>query len=106
MSTRKFSVILALTVVILATLACSALSTTPTVSNIRMATDDTGKTTTTTYSPSEVFFVFADLSNIKVGSVIEAKWYAVNVTGVDANTEINTSDYTYESGIDYVYFKL
>ncbi|MBI1794909.1 MAG: hypothetical protein HYR70_12085 [Chloroflexi bacterium] len=106
MSTRKFSVILALTVVILATLACSALSTTPTVSNIRMATDDTGKTTTATYSPSEVFFVFADLSNIKVGSVIEAKWYAVNVTGVDANTEINTSDYTYESGIDYVYFKL
>ncbi|MBI2759399.1 MAG: hypothetical protein HYX49_12080 [Chloroflexi bacterium] len=106
MSTRKFSVILALAVVILATLACSALSTTPTVSNIRMATDDTGKTTTTTYSPSEVFFVFADLSNIKVGSVIEAKWYAVNATGVDANTEINTSDYTYESGIDYVYFKL
>ena len=92
--------------IIVATLACNALSPKPSVSNIRMATDDTGKTATTSYSPSDAFYVFADLSGIKVGSVVEAKWYAVNATGVDANSEINTSDYTYEANIDYVYFKL
>ena len=50
--------------------------------------------------------MFADLSGLKVGSVVEAKWYAVDVQGVDANKEINTSDYSYESGVSYVYFKL
>jgi len=71
-----------------------------------MATDDTGKTTTTSYSPGNAFYVFADLSGIKVGSVVEAKWYVVNATGVDSNSEINISDYTYQSGINFVYFKL
>jgi hypothetical protein len=106
MKFRKVSVLLAVVAVLLVTLACSALDTTPTVSNIRMATDDTGKTTVTSYSPSQEFFVFADLSGLKVGSVVEAKWYAVDVQGVDANKEINTSDYSYESGVSYVYFKL
>ena len=108
MNIRKLSIVLALTAVLFAMLACSAVNfnTTPTVSNIRMATDDTGKTTVVSYSPSQEFFVFADLSGIKTGSLIEAKWYAVNVQGVDANKEINTSDYTYENGVDYVYFKL
>lgn len=106
MNTRKLSILLASVAIIVATLACSALTTTPTVSNIRMATDDTGKTPTSTYAPNQAFYVFADLSGLNVGQVIEAKWYAVNVTGEAPNTEINTSDYTYESGINYVYFQL
>ncbi len=106
MKNRKIAILIGVIAVIAATLACSALSTTPTVSNIRMATDDTGKTSTSTYSPGAPFYVFADLSGIKTGSVIEAKWYAVDAAGVDANSEINTSDYTYEQGIGYVYFQL
>ena len=106
MKIKKYSILLATVVLISVTLACNALSPKPTVSNIRMATDETGSTITTSYSPSDAFYVFADLSGLKVGSVVEAKWYAVNATGVDANSEINTSDYTYQSGISYVYFKL
>ena len=106
MKNQKYSILSIATAIIIATLACNALNPKPSVSNIRMATDDTGKKTTTSYSPSDEFYVFADLSGINVGSVVEAKWYAVNATGVDANSEINTSDYTYESGIAYVYFKL
>jgi hypothetical protein len=106
MKTRKYSIFLAVIFVIVATLACNALSPKPTVSNLRMATDESGNTTTSSYAPADAFYVFADLSGLKLGSVVEAKWYAVNATGVDANSEINTSDYTYESGIDYVYFQL
>ncbi len=106
MKSRRFSVALAIAAILIGSLACGTLSTTPTVSNIRMTTDDTGKTQTSTYAPSDKFYVFADLSGIKVGSVIEAKWYAVSVAGVDPNSEINTSDYTYESGIGFVYFQL
>ncbi len=109
MRARKLPVILAVTVLLGAMIACSSLQSAPAapaVSNIRMTTDDTGKTSTTTYAPGDQFYVFADLSDLKAGSIVEAKWYAVNAQGVDANSELNTSDYTYESGIGYVYFQL
>ncbi len=105
MKTRKYSIYSAIAVIV-ATLACNALAPKPVVSNIRMATDNTGKTTTSSYSPSDAFYVFADLSGIKPGSVIEAKWIAVNASGFDTNSELNTSDYNYESGIAFVYFQL
>ena len=105
MKTRKNSIYSALAVMVVA-LACNALTPKPVVSNIRMATDNTGKTTITSYTPTDAFYVFADLSGINPGSVIEAKWVAVNASGVDSNSEINTSDYTYESGIAFVYFQL
>ncbi len=106
MKTRHKSLGLAAVAIFVATLACNALAPKPTVSNIRLTTDKTGTTTTTSYSPGDAFYVFADLSGLKTGSVVEAKWYAVNATGVDANSEINTSDYNYELGIDFVYFQL
>ena len=71
-----------------------------------MTTDDTGETPTSMYSPGDEFFVFADLDGIEAGSTIQAKWYAVDAEGVEQNFEINTSDYTYEAGIGYVYFQL
>ncbi len=106
MKLRKLAVFLGAATLLLAIIACSTSSTTPGLSNIRMTTDDTGKTPTSSYSPGDEFFVFADLSGLQSGQTIEAKWYAVNVEGVDANSEINTSDYSYESNVAYVYFQL
>jgi hypothetical protein len=108
MKIGKYSILLACVVIVAAMLACSSLSTstTPTVSNIRMATDESGKTPTSSYAPSDPFYVFADLSGLVKGAVVQAKWYAVNAEGVDANSEINTSEYTYEDGVSYVYFQL
>ncbi len=110
MINRKYSILAACILIVLAMLACGAPtlapSSAPGVSNIRMTTDDSGKTPTSSYAPSDEFFVFADLSGLSAGQVIEAKWYAVNAEGVDANSEINTSDYTYQTGIGFVYFKL
>lgn len=112
MKTGKILILLALVAALASTLACNAISTLqqaaagPTVSNIRMTTDSSGNTVTTRYAPGDAFYVFADLSGLSKGSVVEVKWYAVNAQGVDANTELNTSDYTYESGIGYVYFQL
>lgn len=106
MNVKKFSALLALGATVLAMLACSATQTEPTVSNIRMTTDASGKSSTSSYAPGDKFYIFADLSGIATGSVIEAKWYAVNAEGLDSNAELNTSDYTYESGVGYVYFEL
>src|SRR5512135_1850135 len=106
MRTRKHSILSASIVLIAAMLACNAISPAPAVANIRMTTDNTGKTSTSTYGPGDAFYVFADLNGLSKGSVVQAKWYAVNAQGVDPNTLLNTSDYSYESGIGFVYFQL
>ncbi len=106
MKSRRLSIVLGCIAILGAVLACTLPSTTPTVSNIRMTTDDTGKTATSSYAPGDNFYVFADLSGLSVGSDIQAKWYAVNAEGVETNSQVNTSDYKYESGITYVYFQL
>jgi hypothetical protein len=106
MKAGKFAILVSVVAVLAAVMACSSLETTPSISNIRMTTDDSGKTPTSAYAPSDEFYVFADLSGLKVGSVVEAKWYAVNADGVEPNSEINTSDYNYESGVGFVYFQL
>jgi hypothetical protein len=106
MKTRRYSIVVACIAVLVAILACQGGASQPTVSNIRMTTDDSGNTTTTTYSPADVFYAFADISGLKSGQVIEAKWYAVNVEGVDPNLELKTSDFTYDSKADFVYFQI
>lgn len=106
MKSRNLPLVLSVIALVLAAMACGGIETTPTVSNIRMTTDDTGETATSSYAPGDDFFIFADLANIEVGSLIQSKWYAVDVPGLDPNSEINTSDYTYEAGIGYVYFQL
>lgn len=50
--------------------------------------------------------MFLDFGNIQTGSVIEAKWYSVNVIGVTPNTLINVSDYAYETGVKNFHFNL
>ncbi len=106
MKSSKLSAVLASMTILVAVLACNAMTTAPTVSNIRMTTDSSGKTSTSTYAPGDTFYVFADLSGLSQGSVVEAKWYAIQAQGVNPNAELNTSDYTYQSGIGSVYFQL
>jgi hypothetical protein len=100
------SVLFPLISIILVTLSCNALIGKPTISNIRMTDDDAGKILTNSYAPADEFFVFADLSGLKVGSLVEAKWYAINAAGVEANSLINISDYHYAAGINFVSFNL
>ncbi len=106
MHARAASITLASTVILAAILACNAVAAKPTISNIRMTKDQAGKTTTTTYAPGEAFYMYADLSGLSKGSLLEAKWYAVNAQGLTPNSMINSSTYTYESGVATVYFQL
>jgi hypothetical protein len=103
---RRYSALLTMGTLALAIVACAGGATIPTLSNVRMTTNDTGETPTSSYTPSSDFYVFADLENLKAGSVIQAKCFAVDAEGVEANSEITTTDYSYESGVKYVYFQL
>ncbi len=80
----KISILLAVLALIASTLACGVggeLS----LENARMAFDSEGKNVTTAFSPSDVFYVVADLSNAPVGTVVDAKWAAVSVAGLAPN---------------------
>ncbi len=89
-----------------AILACNVLRTAPQVSNIRMATDESGKTATSSYAPDASFFLYADLKGLAANQVLEARWYAINADGVAQNSEINSSIYKYQPGIEEIYFRL
>jgi hypothetical protein len=93
-------------VMLVVSLACSTLSTTPGISNIYMASDEAGTNRTTVFSPTDAFYVFFDVNNIEAGTRFQSRWYGLDLEDVDANTPIQTFDYTYEEGIGNIYFQL
>ncbi len=105
MKAARLTVICVLFCLALALASCSLFSATR-LSNIRTATDETGKTPISSYTPLQTFCVIADVNGIQPGSVVEAKWMATSAQGVAADTKINTSDYVYKSGVEHIYFKL
>ncbi len=76
------------------------------LSNIRMARDETGRTLTRFYTPLQTFCVISDVSGVKPGSLIQARWFVTSAQGVAPDTRINTSDYIYKAAVGRVYFKL
>jgi len=94
MNIKKLSILLAVVALFVSALACG--STGPAgVSNIYMANDADGKNKTTTFSPTEVIYVFFDVNQVEDGAPFQVKWYALNVDGQDPNTAFVTTDYTY-----------
>jgi hypothetical protein len=102
---KSFPVLLALLALVVSTLACS-LGGEPGVSNVRMATDESGDTATTVYAPSDAFFVFFDVNAIEPGTMFESRWYVLNLEGQDPNTPFKTIEYPYEEGNRMIYFQL
>ena len=100
-----FPILFAVFALVISSLACS-LGGEPGVSNIRMTTDDSGETTTTTYSPTDDFYVFFDANFVETGTLFEGRWFALNIEGEDPNTPFSTIEYNLEEGIGVVYFQL
>jgi hypothetical protein len=108
MKLKKLSILLALFVLIVSSLACSAVTGgEPSLTDPRMSTDSEGKNATTVYSSSDIFYAVANLSNVKSGSVVDAKWYLVSAADYDPG-EIESSSLTIEDNtkVNYVSFQL
>jgi hypothetical protein len=109
---KKVSVLLALFALFVASVACSLVTGGPaemSLENLRMAFDEDGNSPTTEYSSSDIFYVVGDLQNAPAGTVVEARWLAVQIEGYDSGEliyEQSINDFTDESFTGTIYFKL
>jgi len=95
-SSKLILAIFAACALALSSLACGQTASKSQASNIYMATDETGKIKSTTYSKTDDFFVFLDASGIEPGTQYQARWYALDVPGRDPNNPIKIIDYSYD----------
>jgi len=109
---KKCSVLLALLTLVIATLACSFVTGGAegvSLDNLRMAFDEDGNNPTTVFAPSDIFYVVGDLNNAPAGTVVDAKWLAVQIEGYEPDEliyEQSISDFTEESFTGTIYFQL
>jgi hypothetical protein len=105
---NKFVVLLAVLALFVSSLACAVGNTELGLTNLRMAFDQDGNNVTTTFAPTDVFYAVADLANAPQGTVVEAKWTAVNAADTEPNLEFQTQtlDITEESFSGTIYFQL
>ena len=105
MKKKYFVLFSAISVLILASLACN-FGGEPGVSNIYMAKDSDGDVQTSVFSPTDDFYVFFDVNSVDVGTYFEGRWFALDIEGEDPNTAFTTIDYNLEDGVGTVYFQL
>ncbi|MEO1370385.1 MAG: hypothetical protein AAFX50_24655, partial [Acidobacteriota bacterium] len=84
----------------MALVGCEFKVSTARVSEAVMARDAGGQQPTTTFSPTEVFFVAGQLANAPAGTAIQATWIAVavNAPGVAPNFQLDATELTGASG--------
>ena len=109
---KKLPVFLAFFALILAALACDFVTGGPPVlslENLRTAFDQDGNVQTNVFSASDIFYAVGDLKNAPAGTVVEAKWLAVEIEGYDSGEliyEQAIDDFTDESFTGTIYFQL
>jgi hypothetical protein len=103
---NKLVVLFAVLALVASSLACSFGD--PTLDNVRTAKDQDGNQPSSVFSASDTIYVVTDLSNGVVGNVVNSKWYAVNVEGLEANLMFDEADINIEedgfNGTVYFYY--
>jgi hypothetical protein len=109
---KKSPVLLVLLSILVATLACNFItggSREMSLENVRMAYDEDGNSPTTVFAPSDIFYAVGDLNNAPAGTVVEAKWLAVQIEDYESGEliyEQAINDFTDESFSGTIYFQL
>ena len=110
--TKNVPVLLAMLALLVMSLACSLFSggsKEMSLENLRMALDEGGNYPTTGFSSSDIFYIVGDLKNALAGTVVEAKWLAMQIEGYSPGEliyEQAINDFTDESFNGTIYFEL
>ena len=109
---KKLPVVFVLFTILVTTLACNLVTGGPKeagLENLRMAFDEDGNNPTTVFAPSDVFYAVGDLKNAPAGTVVEARWLAVQIEGYEPDEliyEQAINDFTEDSFTGTIYFQL
>ena len=110
MKKNKIVVLSAVAALVLASLACNALTgggdgisvTTANITNAHMASDVDDTKQSNVYSTSvPTFYCFFDLNNAPDSTVVKGTWTLVSAEGYDSNSEIDSAEIT---GSDNTYY--
>ena len=108
MNSRKLSILLAVVMLFVSTLACAFGNTDPVLDNVRTARDQDGEQPATIFSTFDTVYVVSDLRNGKLGDIVTSNWYVGNAQGWEPNSlldsaEINVNEDPF-NGTVYFYF--
>ena len=105
---KNAPIFLAVFVLLASSLACKAFTPKMSLENPRMAYDQAGEQTTSTFTPTDVLYVVADLKNAPKGTTVKATWIAVDAqdTDPDFNIQEQTLDVIEDSFSGTIYFQL
>ena len=126
MKKNKIVVMLAVVALLLASLACNAVSggdntgdnptttendnsgfsvTTANITNAHLASDESDTQQVDGYSPTDLgFYCYFDLNNAPDSTVVKGVWTLVSAEGYESNSEIDSAEIT--GGDDTYYFSL
>ncbi len=109
---NRIPILMAMLALLIVSLACNFVtggSSGKSLKNMRTALDENGENPTTVFSPIDTFFAVGDLTNAPAGTVVVAKWLAVQIEGYEPGEliyEQTISDFTDESFTGTIYFQL
>jgi hypothetical protein len=99
MRKRNFYIGLAITTLVLATLACGFNVSSAKIASAALAADKSGAPATTTFSQDQsVIYLIVELANAPDDTKVKAVWTAVQAEGVEANYLLDQSELTSGSG--------
>jgi len=99
MKSSKLSLILVVSVLILASLACEFSASTANIAEAWMSADEAGDQRVTSYAQDAVFYAQVDLQNAPDDTVLKAVWTAVDAQDTDPGLVITETDFTTGSGL-------
>ncbi len=89
---KQFNLGLALVSLVAASLACNFLVSTAKIENVRMARDESGAQTTTTFGQQDDFYLLGDLKNAPSDTKLKAIWTGVEVKDNPPDTVIDEKE--------------
>ncbi len=78
---NKWKIVLAIGVLVLATLACEFSASTANIKEAYLATDESGNTKTTEYTQDQPFIFIVTQANAPDDTRVKAVWYSVDEAG-------------------------
>jgi len=99
MKINKLPILLALSVLILSTLACEFGASTANISDAWLSTDEAGSEHATVFAQDAIIYAQVDLKNAPDDTTLKAVWTAVDVQDTDPNLVITETEFVTGSGL-------